>query len=174
MTRVFIGVGSNIAPEANIRTAIKLLASHARLVGVSSFYRTPAEGRPDEPDYVNGVVEIETDLAPEALKNAVLRKIEFRLGRRRTKHRFAPRPIDLDLLLYGSRRIRTANLRLPSEDIEKRWFVALPLAEIAPDLVIPGTTMRARELAERFSGLQMVPIALGDEIRREWLFPRSA
>jgi 2-amino-4-hydroxy-6-hydroxymethyldihydropteridine diphosphokinase len=169
MTRVFIGVGSNIAPEANIRAAIKLLAFLTRLVGVSSFYRTPAEGRPEQPDYINGVVEIETDLAPEALKNEVLRKIEFRLGRRRTENRFAPRPIDLDMLLYGSRQIRTADLRLPSEDIENRWYVAVPLAEIAPDLIIPGTATRARELAARFAHVRMVPLALGDDVRRECL-----
>ena len=93
MTRVFIGVGLNISPEANIRAAIRLLARRVRVVDLSTFYRTPAEGRPEQPDYINGVVAIETDLPPETLKNEVLRPIERRLGRRRKDDNSRPAPL---------------------------------------------------------------------------------
>ena len=132
MTRAFIGVGSNISPEANIRQAMRLLARRVRLIAVSTFYRTPAEGRPEQPDYVNGVVVIDTDLPPDALKYDVLRPIERDLGRRRTADKLAPRPINLDILVFGSRRIRRPGLRLPADEIETRAFVAVPLAEVAP------------------------------------------
>ncbi len=169
MTRVFIGVGSNIAPEANIKAAIRLLAAKARLVNISTFYRTPAEGRPEQPDYLNGVVEIETSLPPLALKREALRAIELRLGRQRTQDKFAARPIDLDILLYGALETRTEDLRIPAEDIETRAFVAIPLAEIAPDLTIPGTGVRACELASRFSHARMAPHELTNELRRAWI-----
>jgi 2-amino-4-hydroxy-6-hydroxymethyldihydropteridine diphosphokinase len=165
MTRVYIGVGSNISPEANIKTAIRLLARQVRLVDFSTFYRTSAEGRPEQPDYVNGVVVIETNLAPKALKHEVLRPIEHRLGRRRTDDKFAPRPIDLDILIHGSHQMKTAGLRLPAEEVERRAFVAIPLSEVAPDLMIPGRGIRIRDIAARFSDFQMVPLTLSNELR---------
>lgn len=172
--RAFIGIGSNIKPEENIRSALQLLAREVRVVDVSTFYCTPAEGRPGQPDYVNGVVAIETDLPLEELKHGVLRAIEHRLGRRRTDDKFASRTIDLDLLLYGSRRMQTAGIHLPAEDIEKRSFVAVPLADVAPELILPGTRLRVRELAERFDRSQMTPVAVADEFRRELAASRAA
>ena len=72
MTRVFIGVGSNIGPEENIRVSLRMLAQSVRLVSISTFYREPAIGRPEEPDFYNGVVAIDTDLPPATLKWQVL------------------------------------------------------------------------------------------------------
>ncbi len=129
MSRVFIGIGSNIAPEASIKAAIRLLATQARLLDISTFYRTPAEDRPEQPDYINGVVAIETSLPPEALKHGVLRRIEHRLGRHRSEDKLAPRAIDLDILLYDSLQAQTADLRLPARDVETRGFVAIPQAK---------------------------------------------
>lgn len=168
MTLAYIGVGSNISPEANIKAAMRLLARQVRLVGFSKFYRTPPEGRPEQPDYVNGVVEIETCLTPEALKHEVLRPIEHRLGRRRTDDKFAPRPIDLDILLHGAHQIEAADLRLPAEEIEKRAFVAIPLSEVAPGLMLPGTGMSIRDIAARFPDFQMTPLTLTNELR-DWV-----
>ncbi|MEK4032093.1 2-amino-4-hydroxy-6-hydroxymethyldihydropteridine diphosphokinase [Methylocystis sp. IM3] len=165
MTRAYIGVGSNISPGANIKTAIRLLARQVRLVRFSTFYRTPAEGRPEQPDYINGVVVIETGLTPESLKHKVLRPIEHRLGRRRTDDTFAPRPIDLDLLLYGSQQVQTTDLRLPAEDIEKRAFVAIPLSEVAPDLMLPGTGISIRDIAAKFTNFHMTRLTLSNELR---------
>src|SRR5215467_8416980 len=101
MARAFIGVGSNIAPEENIRGGLRRIAQSARLVSISTFYRQPAIDHPEEPDFYNGVIEIDTDLPPTILKWQVLRRIEAALGRRRSKDKYAPRTIDLDLLLYN-------------------------------------------------------------------------
>src|SRR5262249_13926867 len=100
MARAFIGIGSNIDPEKNIRQALRQLAQAVRLTAISTFYREPALERPDEPAFYNGVVAVETDLPPARLKQDLLRKIEADLGRRRSSDKFASRPIDLDLLLY--------------------------------------------------------------------------
>jgi 2-amino-4-hydroxy-6-hydroxymethyldihydropteridine diphosphokinase len=134
MPRAFIGVGSNIAPEKNIREALRLLAGSVRIVAISTFYRTPAIDRPSDPDFYNGVVAIETDLRPMALKSKVLRRIEAALGRRRSADKHASRTIDLDLLV----------LTPPDPDILNRAFVALPLAEIEPDL-LPGVERLSKE-----------------------------
>jgi 2-amino-4-hydroxy-6-hydroxymethyldihydropteridine diphosphokinase len=148
VTRVFIGVGSNIGPEENIREALRRLAQSARLVSISTFYREPALGHPEQPDYYNGVVAIDTDLSPAELKSQVLRAIETALGRRRGADRYAARTIDLDLLLYGD--------SAPDPDIRTRPFIAIPLYEIAPDLVLPDVRVPIRQVAEQFapSGIQ--------------------
>src|SRR5262245_53443950 len=98
MTRAFIGVGSNIAPEENIREALRRLTQSVHVVSISTFYREPAIDRPEDPDFYNGVVAIDTDLPPGKLKGAVLRRIEAALGRRRSADKYAARTIDLDLL----------------------------------------------------------------------------
>jgi len=147
MPRAFIGVGSNIAPQENIREALRRLAQSVLIVSISTFYREPAIGRPDDPDFHNGVVEIDTDLAPITLKGKVLRGIEASLGRGRSRSldKFASRTIDLDLLLYDDLVVSSAELTLPHPDILKRAFVAVPLYEIAPTLVLPGSGVPDRK-----------------------------
>ncbi len=158
MRRVFIGIGSNIDPEQNIREALRLLAESARIVSISMFYREPAIGRPEEPDFYNGVVAIDTDLSPVTLKWKVLRVIEAVLGRRRSANKYASRTIDLDLLLYGDSMLSSNELTLTDSDVLKRAFIAVPLAEIAPELVLPGFDIPIRQLAERFSTEGMQPL----------------
>lgn len=158
MTRAFIGVGSNIAPEENIREALRQLAQSVCLVSISTFYREPAIGRPEDPDFYNGVVAIDTDLPPAKLKWAVLRRIEDALGRSRSKDKYAARTIDLDLLLYGNSVISSDELTLPDPDILTRAFIAVPLYEIAPTLVLPGFGVPTREVAERFATERMQPL----------------
>lgn len=150
MIRAYIGVGSNLSPEDNVESALRLLAREARLVSVSSFYRAPAEGRPEQPDYVNGVVEIETALPPSDLEAKLLRPIESLLGRRRTADRFAARELDLDLLLVDGGLPNAPAPRLHLEDIETRAYVAIPLAELAQDFPLPGSGTPVRRVAARF------------------------
>jgi 2-amino-4-hydroxy-6-hydroxymethyldihydropteridine diphosphokinase len=158
--RAFIGVGSNLEPEANVRAALRLLGKRARITRISMFYRTEAIGRPEQPDFYNGVVEIETGLPPVELKQA-LRAIEAQCGRRRTDDAYAPRTMDLDLLLYGDR-------TPPAPDIEKRAFLAAALFELAPDLRLPGTGRAIREIAAALGdrGLRALP-EYTRELRRE-------
>ena len=139
--RAYVGVGANLEPVENIRRALRLLRRRAAVTGVSTFYRTaPLDGREDPP-YVNGVwrlaVEDRRD-GPQRLQRT-LKRIEERLGRRRTADRFASRPIDLDLLLYDG--------RVLDPQIYRRPFLSLPLEELEPGLVLPDTGRAIREVA---------------------------
>ncbi len=164
MKRVFIGVGSNIDPEKNIRRAIALIKEKARITGVSSFYLTEpltGPGRrsgPGQPPYYNGVLEIEVDLGPVELKNGILRGIEERLGRVRTEDADGPRTIDLDIILYDDLVFEGEGLKLPNPEILERAFVAVPLSELAPEVVLPGSGVRLKEVAERFKADEMVEL----------------
>lgn len=125
----FIAVGSNIKPESNVLRAARLLAEKVRLLATSTFYQTEPLGRIHQPPYVNGVWLIETDLPPLDTKQVALLQVESRLGRMRTSDKYAPRPIDLDLVFYEDMQCRTADLRLPHPDLA-RPFVHQPLDEI--------------------------------------------
>ncbi len=104
MTRAFVGIGSNIDPEINVRSAVLRLTETARVKAISTVYRTEPVGREGQPSFYNCVVEIETDLSPRDLKFQLLRRIESELGRTRIVDKFAARTIDLDLILYDERR----------------------------------------------------------------------
>ena len=139
MTRVFIAVGSNLAsPFAQVNAAIAALGEipQTRIVAVSSFYRTPPLGPQDQPDYLNAAVELETELAPEALLDNTQR-IELQQGRVRKAERWGPRTLDLDIMLFGDLTLNTKRLTVPHYDMHNRGFMLWPLAEIAPDLLFP-------------------------------------
>jgi dihydroneopterin aldolase/2-amino-4-hydroxy-6-hydroxymethyldihydropteridine diphosphokinase len=158
MARVFIGVGSNVDPEQNVERAIERLGRAVRVVGISTFYRTPPVGRAGAPDFVNGMIEAETDIEPADLKRTVLRPIEAELGRRRIADKYADRTIDLDLVLYGDLVVSTADLVLPDPDLSSRAFLAVPLFELAPDLQIPGSGISVRSLTQTLPALQLQPL----------------
>ena len=135
----FVGVGSNIEPAVNVPSALQMLRKRTKVEQVSTFYRTaPLSGR-HQAMFVNGVLEIRTQLPPIELKFGVLRRIEENLGRIRTADANACREIDLDLLLYGDLVIDDECLKIPDPDIRDRPFVAIPLCELAPGLVLPDT-----------------------------------
>ena len=139
VSSVFIGLGSNLAqPQTQISQAITEIAqlTDTSLLKQSSLYRSTALGSEPQPDYLNAVVELATALNPHSLLEA-LQTIEAQHGRIR-KQRWEPRPLDLDILLYGNQLISTETLIVPHAEMTKRHFVLYPLAEIAPDLVIPG------------------------------------
>jgi 2-amino-4-hydroxy-6-hydroxymethyldihydropteridine diphosphokinase len=149
----FVAVGSNIQPERHIAAALDRLRTRVRLLAVSTFYRTaplPGPGSrasEPQPDFLNGVLKIETDLEPRTLKHDVLRRTEEELGRVRVADKYAPRTLDLDLLLYGGLVSDEEGLRLPPPDLRARNFIAVPLLELAPDLVLPDTGERLATLA---------------------------
>ncbi len=158
--RAFIAVGSNVDAERNVADALELLGRRLHVIAVSSFYRTPALGPPGRPDFLNGVVEVETELAPRELKRQVLLEVEDALGRERGGDRDAPRTIDLDLVLYGDLISDEAGFVLPAPEILGRAFVALPLLELEPDLILPGTDLLLRKHARGLSSEQMEPAEL--------------
>ena len=138
-TKAFIGLGANLGdPEAQVRRAFAALTElpGTRLLAASSLYRSAPVGYTVQPDFVNAVVQIETRLGAEALLRELL-ATEARFGRVR-QFPNAPRTLDLDLLLYGDRVIAEPGLVVPHPRMHERAFVLAPLAEIAPDTVIPG------------------------------------
>ena len=151
MTTAFIGIGSNIRPTKNVLAALTALSAAAALRGVSTVYSTVAENRPEQPRYYNCVAAVETDLPPLELKNSVLRQIETSLGRKRELDRYAARPVDLDLLLYDELTLNADGLTLPDPQLFERAYCAMPVAELAPGLLLPGGEMTIDELCVRFS-----------------------
>jgi 2-amino-4-hydroxy-6-hydroxymethyldihydropteridine diphosphokinase len=174
MARAFISIGSNIDPETNVRDAVRRLGSTARVTAISTVYRTKPVGPPGQPWFYNCVVKIETDLAPRELKFRQLRRIESELGRTRGSDKFAARTIDLDLLLYDELVMTTPDLILPDPDILERPFLAIPLHELAPGLVLPGSGLHIREVAASMSTNAMKPLAAYTEhLRKEFLHERK-
>lgn len=172
MARVLIAFGSNIVPEANVPRALELLAGQVRVVGVSTVYRTEPLGRREQEPFLNGALLVETPLPPRVLKFEVLRGIEASLGRVRTEDRYAARTIDLDIALYADLQIAEADLRVPDPDIPDRAFLAIPLAELAPEMVLPGTGRRLADIASVLSreGMTALPdftILLRERITHE-------
>jgi len=159
MAHTFIGVGSNIDPQSNIREALIRLAERVEIRALSTFYQSRPVGPPGQPPFVNGVVAADTDLPPLAVKRDVLRRIEEGLGRVRTTDKYAPRVIDLDLLIYDDMVVAEAGLVLPDPEITSRPFLAVPLGELAPELKLPGDGRTMRELAQAFAGHAMTPLA---------------
>lgn len=136
-----IGLGANLGqPQATLRAAAAALDAlpDTRLLALSRFYRTPAWGRLDQPDFINAAALLHTGLAPQALLEALLR-IEREAGRERAPDsRWGPRVLDLDLLLYGGRMIDEPGLRVPHPHLHERAFALVPLAEIAAAEPFPG------------------------------------
>jgi len=136
----YIGLGSNLQkPAQQIEEALGLVSEipETRLVLVSSLYRSAPFGGVEQPDFVNAVASLLTQLVPLDLL-ARLQEVENRQGRERDATRWGPRVLDLDLLVYSGQTIDEPDLSVPHPGIGERNFVLLPLGEIAPDLAIPG------------------------------------
>ncbi|GAB4482430.1 MAG: 2-amino-4-hydroxy-6-hydroxymethyldihydropteridine diphosphokinase [Anaerolineae bacterium] len=167
---VFITMGSNIDPEANLQQALRLLGQQIKVHAVSQVYESPAidaAGRPnpDQPPFLNAAVLAETSIEPMRLKYEVLRGIEAAMGRVRGEDKYAPRPIDLDIALYGDERHKDVEgrLTLPDPEIQTRAHIALPLADLAPGYIHPVTGQTLGEIAARFEGdpsIRLHPLTL--------------
>ncbi|MGL9769348.1 MAG: 2-amino-4-hydroxy-6-hydroxymethyldihydropteridine diphosphokinase [Sodalis sp. (in: enterobacteria)] len=140
MERVWLALGSNLAePIQQVTTALMALESlpKTRLVACSSYYRSRPLGPQDQPDFLNAVAALDTSLAPEMMLDHI-QAIELQQGRTRKVHRFGPRTLDLDILLFGERIIATPRLTVPHYDMHNRAFMLYPLAELAPDIQFPN------------------------------------
>ena len=156
----YIGLGSNMGnPEKNLAQALEALplpiangqesfpgvVQPLKLLHISSVFRTAPQGYADQPFFYNQVASLlcAAEVLPQQLLGH-LQAIEKALGRERTGPRFGPRTIDLDLLLFGALQIATSSLVVPHPRMTQRAFVLVPLAEVAPDLLLPsGVTVRA-------------------------------
>lgn len=139
MSRAYIGLGANVgSPEASIHRAVELLdqTPETLVVALSELRWTDPVGYVDQPRFLNGAVAVETTLSAQALLDRLL-EIEQELGRRRTTPN-GPRTIDLDLLLYDQVELALPGLELPHPRLHLRCFALQPLAELDPELIVPG------------------------------------
>ena len=141
---VYLGLGSNMGDrQENLGRALDFLSRRLQVGKVSSVYDTEPVGNVNQPRFLNLVCQIYTSLTPVALL-ALAKGIESKLGR--TGKSNAPRPIDIDILFYGERVIKTPELVIPHPRLAERGFVLIPLAEIAPDLRHPVSSKTIKEL----------------------------
>jgi 2-amino-4-hydroxy-6-hydroxymethyldihydropteridine diphosphokinase len=140
MAKVYVGLGSNLSdPQKQIHLAIDALThiKNSQLTNLSSLYFSRPMGPQDQPDYMNAVAEITTELSPLNLLDE-LQAIENSAGRVRKDNRWGARILDLDILLFDNEVIDHERLTVPHYGLELREFVLLPLAEISPKLVLPN------------------------------------
>lgn len=150
--RVFVALGSNIEPRAaHIQSALSCLRASCgiELVATSTIRQTDPVGPVAQGRFLNAVAELRTVLDPSALL-ACLLKIEQQNGRDRSREsRWGPRTLDLDILLFGDRIVSLPHLTIPHPRLAERLFVLEPLAELAPDLTLPGGQHTVQQLMER-------------------------
>lgn len=147
MSTAFIGIGSNEGDRfTNLYNSIGLLVQECDIEKISSVYETAPEGFKEQPDFLNCIVQVDTELTPQQLLQE-LKSIEMMMGRAPSFIN-GPRIIDLDILLYGDRVIDTDELKLPHPRMHERAFVLVPFDEIAPDCVHPVLHKTIKELLE--------------------------
>lgn len=153
--RAFLSLGGNLGePERAMATALRMLDAdpQARVGKVSSLYRTPPWGKLDQPDFLNVAAEIYTRRDPHGLLDLCL-SAERALKRVR-EERWGPRIVDIDVLTFDDLAVHEAGLEVPHPRMLDRAFVLIPLAEIAPDLVVSGKTIAERAAAIDASGIE--------------------
>jgi 2-amino-4-hydroxy-6-hydroxymethyldihydropteridine diphosphokinase len=150
VARAYVGLGANLGPkEVTILRAVDLLGATAgiEVLGLSRLRETEPVGVTDQPAFLNGAVALETTLSPRELLDTLLR-IEQQLGRVRDDERWGPRTIDLDLLAYGDETVEEPGLRIPHPRLHERRFALEPLADLEPELDIPGLGKVSAALAK--------------------------
>jgi 2-amino-4-hydroxy-6-hydroxymethyldihydropteridine diphosphokinase len=160
LQRAYIGLGSNLdQPAEQLRAALAAIAAlpDTTLEAVSSLYASSPLGPADQPDYVNAVAALDTHLTPLELLDC-LQQIEQQQGRQRKAERWGPRTLDLDILLYGQQVIDLPRLQVPHYHLQARPFVLYPLAEIAPELLLPDGRVLP-ELLEKCPALGLQRLA---------------
>ena len=153
-TRAFLGLGSNLGDRLeHLRRAVELLRERgAKVLRSSRVYETAPVGGPPQPDYLNAVIEVETDVSARDLLDACL-AVEHELGRERAE-RWGPRTIDIDILTFGDEHIDEPDLHVPHPRMHERGFVLVPLLELEADPPLPGD--------RRIATLRLGATALGE------------
>ena len=161
----WLGLGANLGDRiGTLRESLTMIDNlpSTTLREVSSFYLTPPLGPPDQPEYINCAVRIDTRLSPADLL-AGLKDIEQKLGRQ-NRERWREREIDIDILLYGEMTLKEDHLQIPHPELHKRNFVLVPLAEIGPEVYHPVLGKSIRELQESIdtTGIERVKDLTGE------------
>ena len=155
--RALIGLGGNIGdPLASMQAALKALDAHekCKVIRVSSAWKTPPRGVTDQPDFLNACAAVSTTLLPRHFLELCL-SIEQDLKRTRDL-RWGPRSIDIDILFFGARELSEPGLTVPHPRIADRAFVLVPLAEIAPEIILDGLTMSELAAGSDQAGMERV------------------
>ena len=150
LNTAYLSLGSNIEPEINMKSAVELLARYTQILAVSSVWETKPVGFTKQANFLNAAAIVQTKLPAQQFKERALRKIEKILGRVRQANKNAPRSIDIDIMLFNRQIFTMGDRHIPDPEILERPFVALPLAEIAPDYVHPETGQTLKEIAKSF------------------------
>ncbi len=155
-TKTLISVGSNIEPRRHLPEALRRLGPRLRVLALSRVYETEPVGAAGTPPFLNAAILAETVLAPLDLKHQVLRPVERELGRERGADADAPRTLDLDIAIFGDLVLRepALGLEIPDPDVLSRAHVAVPLADVAPNLRHPVTGETLAEIAARLGPLE--------------------
>lgn len=157
MNRVYLSIGSNLGQrKKNLEKAVKLLqTNNDSIVASSPVYETEPWGNPDQPKFLNQVVELSTDLEPESLLNKI-HGIEEKCGRKHSGIIYSPRTLDIDILFYNSVIFTTDRLIIPHPLLHQRLFVLAPMADIAPEYKHPVLGKTIRELTKRCNDITKV------------------
>lgn len=154
--QVFLSLGSNLGDrEANLKLILSELLPEVEVIKESSIYQTEPWGFMDQPDFLNQVLSVKTSLAPHDLLIYV-KNIELKIGRE-PSFQFGPRLVDIDILFYGQEIIEDETLDIPHPRICERAFVLVPLMEIAPDLIYPGTDRKVSDFLKDVDGSVVNP-----------------
>lgn len=157
-TTAYLGLGSNLGDrEGHLQRAVAILTATEgiEVERLSSWYETAPVGKTGQGWFLNGVARIKTSMHPRELLSTVL-AIEQRLGRVR-RERWGPRNIDIDILLYDDLTVNEPDLQSPHPRMQERAFVLIPLAEIAPDLILPDGRRADVAAKDRFPGQEVLP-----------------
>ena len=161
METAYLGLGSNIGDALeNIHQAASRLmqSSSLHIVKSSSYYHTRPWGKTDQEDFINAVVQIETELTPRELLELCL-TIEKQMGRIRDE-KWGPRIIDIDILCFGAKILKEPDLIIPHPYLQERAFVLVPFNEIAPDYIHPVLQQRVAELTAKLDSTDLAQVRL--------------
>lgn len=164
----YLSLGSNIEPEQNLTAAVVKLGRFGHVKAVSMVWQTAPVGFIDQADFFNAAVLLETPLSAWALREQAIAQVEQELGRVRTDNKNAPRTIDIDIMLFNDDVLMVGQRRIPDPEVLERCFVAIPLAEIAPDYVHPETGQTLKQIGDQFD-----PAEAAMRLREDVVLPLS-
>jgi len=149
MGKIFLLLGTNVGSlKKNLSRALSEIQEHnIRIIKKSRIYKTKPWGNSNQPDFLNMAIEVDCNYSPSELLK-VLKRIESRMGRKKTRHRWRPRIIDVDILFYGDKIVNSKILTIPHKEFYNRTFAIKLLAEISPDFVPPLSNKRVKNFLQ--------------------------